>query len=224
MSLINCKVELKLRWTNYVLSAAGNDNLNNIGNIIFTIKDTKWYIPVVTLSSRGNQKFSKLLSKGFKRSVYWNEYKTKSDDKNTTKQFKYFLQSNFLGVNRLYVVIINEKNFYDQAIHSDIKRYEEIRKLTTGIGEHYITGCLLDYDYIENHYRLIVFDLSTQKQLDADPKAILQIKFIGQLKKLNAYDNATDAENDDQSMFVLTIFKKIKEMRLKFSQGSVTVL
>ena len=144
-------MELKLRWTNYVLSAAGNDNLNNIGNnIIFTIKDTKWYIPVVTLSARGNQKFSKLLSKGFKRSVYWNEYKTKSDDKNTTKQFKYFLQSNFLGVNRLYVVIINEKNFYDQAIHSDIKRYEEIRKLTTGIGEHYTTGCLLDYDYIEN--------------------------------------------------------------------------
>ena len=74
------------------------------------------------------------------------------------------------------------------------------------------------------YYRLIVFDLSTQKQLDADPKAILQIEFIGQLKKLNAYDNATDAENDDQPMFVLTVLEKIKEMRLKFSQGSVTVL
>ena len=39
---------------------------------------------------------------------------------------------------------MNGKNFYDQAIDSDIKQYEEIRKLTTGQGE----GCttLLDYD------------------------------------------------------------------------------
>ena len=68
MPLINCKVEVKLNWTNYcVLSAAGVDNVN--GNydysIIFTIKDTQFYIPVATLSTRDNQKLSKLLSKGF---------------------------------------------------------------------------------------------------------------------------------------------------------------
>ena len=66
MSLINCKVELKL--------------------IIFTIKDTKLYVPAVTLSTRSNQKLSKLLSKGFGRSIYWNEYKTKRSNKNTTKE------------------------------------------------------------------------------------------------------------------------------------------
>ena len=49
--------------------------------------------------------------------------------------------------------------FYDQTIDSDVKRYEEIRKLTTGQGEDYATGCLLDYDYIKNHYRLIAVDL-----------------------------------------------------------------
>ena len=73
-----------------------------------------------------------------------------------------------------------EKNLYDQAIDFDIKRQKEIRKLTTGQGEDYTTGYLLDYDYIKNHYRLIVIDLSRQKELDADPKAIHQIEFVGQ--------------------------------------------
>ena len=69
--LINCKVELKLKWTKYcVLSAGINDSIinnNNDNNIIFTIKDKKLYVPVVTLSARDNQKLSKLLSKGFER-------------------------------------------------------------------------------------------------------------------------------------------------------------
>ena len=64
-------------------SAAGNDNENsNLKNIFFTIKETNLYVPVVTLSARDNQKLSKLLSKGFERSVYWNECKTESGNKN----------------------------------------------------------------------------------------------------------------------------------------------
>ena len=199
---------------------------------------------MVTLSARDNPKLSKLLSKGFERSVYWNEYKTKGEKKNTTNKFRYFLESNFVGVSRLivlvypnqndesnrffaqkyylskgiiknYNVIINWKIIYDQAIDSDIKRYEEIRKLETGQGEDYATGCLLVYEYIKNHYRLIAVDLSRQKDLDADPKAIRQTEFVGQLKKLNS------ANNNAESMFVLTISEKIKETRLKYSQESV---
>ena len=68
MPLINCKVELKLMWAKYcVLSVTGTDKVNgnnDDNNIIFTIKDTKLYVPVVTLSARGNQNLSKLLSKG----------------------------------------------------------------------------------------------------------------------------------------------------------------
>ena len=96
MPLINCKVELKLKWTrNCVLSVGDNDNLNNIDSdrIIFTIKDTKLYVPVVTFSARDNQKLSKFLSKGFERSVYWNEYKTKSKTKTTTNEYRYFFKS-----------------------------------------------------------------------------------------------------------------------------------
>ena len=73
-----------------------------------------------------------------------------------------------------YNAIINGKNFHNQPIDSDIKRYEEIRKLATGQVEDYTTGCLLDYDYTKNHYRLIAIDLSRQKELDADPKAFQQ--------------------------------------------------
>ena len=89
------QVELKLKWIKYcVLSAGGADNINNINSnsIIFTIEDTKLYVPVVTLSARDNKKLSKLLNKGFERSVYWNEYKTKSENKNTTNKYRYFLE------------------------------------------------------------------------------------------------------------------------------------
>ena len=76
MPLINCKVELNLKWTKYcILSVAGNDNVNDNDNenIIFTINVIKLYVPVVTLSARDNKKLSKRLSKSFERSVYLNE-------------------------------------------------------------------------------------------------------------------------------------------------------
>ena len=71
MPLINCKVELKLKWTKYcLLSAAGNNNnINenaNVNNIIFNIKGTKLYVPVVTLSARDNQNYQNFLAKDLK--------------------------------------------------------------------------------------------------------------------------------------------------------------
>ena len=87
---INCKIKLKIKWTKYcVLSANGNYNVNdndNANNIVFTIKDTELYVPVVTLSAKEKQKLSTILSKGFERSVYWNKYKTKSDNKDTVNE------------------------------------------------------------------------------------------------------------------------------------------
>ena len=69
MPLINCKVELSLKWyENCILSSAGTA-------ATFTITDTKLYVPIVTLKTEENAKLSKLLNEGFKRSVYWNHYK-----------------------------------------------------------------------------------------------------------------------------------------------------
>ena len=84
MILNNCKVELKLKWKKYcVSSAAGNENVNNnnANDIIFTIEGTKLYVSIVALSARDKQKVSKSLSKWFERSFYWNEYKTKNENK-----------------------------------------------------------------------------------------------------------------------------------------------
>ena len=69
------------------MASSGNDNANADSNsIIFTIKDTKLYVPVVTLSAKENQKLSKHLSKGLERSVYFDKHKTKSENKNMTNE------------------------------------------------------------------------------------------------------------------------------------------
>ena len=70
-------------------------------------------------------------------------------------------------------VIIDGRNLFDQPIKNDFKTYDNIRKIATGQGDDYTTGCLLDYDYVKEHYRLIAIDLSKQQKLDADPKATL---------------------------------------------------
>ena len=70
---------------------------------------------------------------------------------------------------------------YDQSINDQTKKYDEIRKIATGKEDDYTTGCLLHYQYFKDHYQLIVVDLSKQKQLDADPRAIQQIGFYGML-------------------------------------------
>ena len=81
-----------------------------------------------------------------------------------------------------YNVLIDGRNFYDQPIDDQIKKYDEIRKTATGKGHDYTTGCLLDYHYFKEHYQLIAVNLSQQKELDADPRAIQQIEFYGKLE------------------------------------------
>ena len=61
------------------------------------------------MSAKVNQKLSKLFSKEFERSVYWNEHKTKSENKNMTNEYRYFLKSNFVEVNRLFVLIYSNQ-------------------------------------------------------------------------------------------------------------------
>ena len=75
MPLINCKIKLNLPWKKEcVLSTADDD-------AVFIIKDTKMYVPVVTLSKEDNKHFIEQQNKGFQRSIYWNEYKTKGETK-----------------------------------------------------------------------------------------------------------------------------------------------
>ena len=97
----------------------------------------------------------------------------------------------------LYIIVTSEKFFFNQPVDSDIKLCEEIRKLTTGHNKDYTTRCLLNYDYIKNHYRQIAVNSKIQKELVTDPKVIQQMAFVGQNVNVNA--------DGTQSIFVLTI-------------------
>ena len=108
-----------------------------------------------------------------------------------------------------YNVLIDGRNFYDQPINDITKQYDEIRKISTGYGDDYTTGSLLDYTYFKDNYRLIAVDLSKQKALDADPKAIQQIIFTG--KALN------------NLIRISYILEQSKETMLEFAKGTTKV-
>ena len=109
-----------------------------------------------------------------------------------------------------YNVQIYGKNFFDQPINNDIKTFENIRKSATGQGDDYTTGCLLDYPYFKENYKMIAIDLSKQQALDGDPRAIQQINFTANVDRAG-----------NTTMFFIT--EEAKETVLDFSQGTVIV-
>ena len=119
-------------------------------------------------------------------------------------QRKYYLPR--IDLNK-YNIIIDGRNFYDNPNESDIEQYRELKKVMIGKGEDYTTGSL-DYNYFNKHYKLVAVDLSKQKELDADPRAIQQIKFKYMLET-----NST----------IYWVFKKSKETILEFYKGTVKV-
>ena len=232
MPLINCKVELSLRWyEKCVLS-------NVAGNSTFKISDAKLYVPVVPLSTENNAKLSKLLTERFKSSVSWNEYKVIPEERyNADDNIRKLIDPSWKGINRLFVLAylndpnstvnshrkyflprveiknynieIGGRNFYDRPMNDLIKQYGEIRKKSRGQGDDYTTGCLLDFTYFKNNSKLIAADLSKQKVLDVDSRAIEQIIFTGKTS---------------QTAIIYYICEKSKETILQFSEGTTKVL
>ena len=133
MPLINCKVELSLKWIeNCVLTTVAigaNGNADGADSATFKITDAKIYVPVVTLSAEDNVKLSKLLSDGFKRSVYWNKYKV-IDNKvveiaanNVEKYIRELLDSSYQGVKRLFVLAYDNAADIDRVSIDSYKKY-----------------------------------------------------------------------------------------------------
>ena len=237
MPLINCKIHLELSWTKDCVMS------NIAGVTTLQITGTKLYVPIVPLSTTDNVSLTKQLIEEFKRSIYWNKYKSKigtqEADSNNPKRFP--LDASFQGINRLsvlafndvnndanrtqrgihrkyflprvnitnYNVLIDGRNFYDQPINDPIKKYDEIRKIATGKGDDYTTDCFLDYQYFKDHYQLIAVDLSKQKELDSDLRAIQHIEFYGMLN-INPQ--------------VSIVLEKSKETVLEFYKETVKVL
>ena len=204
MLLINCEVNLILTWSSTcVLVATNIDNQN----ATFAITDTKLYVPVVTLSTQ--KKFLQQLNSGFKRVINWNKYLSKPELLAQNPNLNPLFEPSFQGVNRLFVlafendddttssnkyyvptveikdynIMINGENVFDQSIKNNKVTYYNIRKIAIGQGDHNTTGCLLDYPYFTNTYKMIAVDLSRQKALDADPRAIQQINFTANLDR-----------------------------------------
>ena len=230
MPLINCEVNLILTWSSACVLIS-----TNIPNqaAIFEIIDTKLYVPVVTLSTQENTKFLQQLKSGFKRVINWNKYLSKPELLAQNPNLNHLVEPSFQGINRLFVLAFendddrtSDEKYYlpteeikdynivingDQPIKNNKVTYDNIRKIATGQGDDYTTGCLLDYPYFANTYKMIAVDLSKQQTLDADPGAIQQINFTANL----------DRAGNTRVYFIL---EEAKETILDFSQGTVKVL
>ena len=100
--------------------------------------------------------------------------------------------------------MIDGKKNFDQPIKNDIKACENIQKITTGQGDDYTIGCLLDYNYFVKHYKMITIDSNKQQALDADPKVIQYTNFTGNLSGNN-------------NRLIFFIIEEMKETILYFS-------
>ena len=197
MPLINCEINLIFTWSPTCVISSAN------GETKFKMTETKLHVPVVTLSTQDNAKLLQQLKSGFKRTINWNKYQSSIKTYAQNRYLNHLVDPGFKGVNRFlvlslenekdrtlhstyylpkveikyYNVMIDGKNFFDHLINSNIKTYENIRKIATGQGDYHATGSFLDYSYFKDHYQMIALDLSKQKALDADLRAIQQIIF-----------------------------------------------
>ena len=232
MPLISCKIKLNLTWKKECVLS------NQDGAAVFIINDTKMYVPVVTLSKEDNKDFIEQnigFQRSIYWNEYKTKEINQNADANV---FKYInLDPSFQGVNRLFVMaynrvdgqptrnrqqkyylprvnlnkynfIIDGRNFYDNPSESDIEKYRELKKVMIRKGEDYTTGSLLNFNYFDKHYKLVAVDLSKQKELDADPRAIQQIEF-----KYMLGTNST----------IYWVLEKSKETMLEFYKGTVKV-
>ena len=106
--------------------------------------------------------------------------------------------------------MIAGQNVFNKPLRNDLITYNSIQKITIGQGDDCTTGCLLDYNYFKDYYKMIAIDLYKQQEFDADPKAIQQMNFTENL------DRGADA-----TMFF--IIEEAKETVLDFSQWTIKV-
>ena len=201
------------------------------------------HIPIVTLNTENNNKLSELLSKGFERTVVWNEYKSKIERVTTPQNDNLFrrttLDVSFEGVSKLFAAAYETDDIRRNANTDESRRRYYLPKAEVKDYNVLIDGrnfydqnvsssivryneedqkiiaqdVLLDYDYYIKDFNIVGIDLSHQAVLDSDPKINQQIEFAYKLPSGNA------AINYD----LLTILEKEKQTILKFSEGTVKV-
>ena len=236
MPLINCKIKLNLTWKREcVLSTDAGDAVFIINDtkiyvpvVTLSKEDNKDFNEQQNKGFQVSIYWKEYKTKGLTENANANDFKyitldpsfqgvnrlfvmaynrladANDNQINTNKQIYYLPRNGF----KKYNVIIDGRNFYDNPIESDIEKYRELKKVMIGEGEDYTTGSLLDYDYFNKHYKLVAVDLSKQKELDADPRAIQQIEF-----KYMLGTNST----------IYWVLEKSKETILEFYKGTFKV-
>ena len=111
--------------------------------------------------------------------------------------------------------MIDGRNFFDQPLTNNLRIY--MWKIATGQRDNYATGCLLDCNYFNGYYKMITIDLSRQQAHDADPKAIKQMNFTGNLNQIMMVKML-------MKIPVFSIIEEAKEIILDLSEGTVKVL
>ena len=198
MSLINCKVYLELNWIeDCILCSAGDSAIFEITDaklhVPIVTLSTKHSVNLIKQLSEGvkrsvywnsyQTKPAKVIEKGKNlyellnawfqgvRRLFVFAYVVAAGAENAEAGIKdnkkYFLPR---GEIKNYNVLIDGRNFYDQPINDLIKQYDEVRKVSTGQGDDYTTGRLLNYAYFKVNDRLIAVNVSKQKALEADPR------------------------------------------------------
>ena len=128
MLLINCEVSLILTWSkNCVLTSEATRNaepgvnaINNPAGAPFKIKDTKLYVPVVTLSAENDNKLLKQLKTGFKRTITWNKYRSAMSNQDRNKNLNFLIDPTFTNVNGLFIL-----SFENEEDRTSFEKYYE---------------------------------------------------------------------------------------------------
>ena len=189
MPLISYEINLILIWSEKCLLS------NDTKATTFAITDEKFYVPVVTVSTQDNSKLLQKLKSDFKRIINSNKYQWKVTIQSPNPDLDYLIDPSFQGIKRAFVlsfenttertvpikcylptveikdynVMIDRQHFFDQPVKSNLRTYDNIRKIAFGQGDVNTTGCL-DYNYFNNYCKMISIDLSKQQALKAIQK------------------------------------------------------
>ena len=115
--------------------------------------------------------------------------------------------------------MIDGQNTFGQLVKNSLRTYDNVWNIAVGQGDDYATGCLLDYNCFNNYHKMIGIDLSKQQVLNADPKAIQEINFTGNLNRQNA-----KGQNINVNTKKFFIIEESKETILDFSKWTFNSL
>ena len=227
-----------------------NADATGADSATFEITHTKSYVSIVTLSAEHNAKLSKLLSKEFKRSVYWNKYKVidnieiSINDANEEKYIRERLDASYQGVKRLFIPAYDNKTGNNQVCIDFFKKYF----LPRGIIENYIIkidGRIFYDQSINDSIKQYgkVREISTGEGDDYTTRSLLEFCVFGKKLQSNCYwfeqtksfgcwfksnsiifTGKTKSAEENTRVIIYYIFEQSKEAILEFWKGTTKVL